>query len=447
MPAPARSRRRAPETMSSQRVLITGLSSHWGGRLAQELEVQGGIEALIGVDAEDPRHEFQRTEFVRVDTDHGLLRRIITAAAIDTVVDTRLITDPLTATLQRAHDVNAAGTRNLIAACGEAGSPVRKLVFKSSALLYGCEQHDPAFFSEDMERSHQPRTALERDVVEAERIVSELVAAHPELTVTILRCAEPTGAEPGGSIMTLLNLPVVPSILGFDPRWQLIHEEDVIGALVHAVRNDLPGPYNAAADGVLALSEIASLLGKPLLPVLPPWGTVFAAAQLRRLGLRIPVEMLRHLRFGQGLDNRRLKASGYSYRYTTREAVLKLRVQQRLRPMLGSGGESYRYEQEVEDFLRWSPSVHAVTGQRDDRPQRPPRPAEGPGPPDAPGAGANGPPLAGYDELSEGELIELISSLEPDALEFLRTYEQCHRRRSDVLSALDQNLERRSKQD
>ena len=44
-------------------------------------------------------------------------------------------------------------------------------------------------------------------------------------------------------------------------------------------------PTTRRADGVLALSEIASLLGKPLLPVLPPWGTVFAAAQLRRLGL------------------------------------------------------------------------------------------------------------------------------------------------------------------
>jgi len=441
--------------MSSRRVLITGLSSHWGGRLAQELERERGIEAVIGVDTDDPRHELERTEFVRVDTDHGLLRRIINAAAIDTVVDTRLITDPLTAPLQRAHEVNAAGTRNLIAACGEADSPVRKLVFKSSALIYGCEQHDPAFFSEQMERSHPPRTALERDVVEAERILSELVAARREVTVTTLRCTEVTGAEPRGSITALLNLPVVPSILGFDPRWQLIHEEDVIGALVHLVRHDLPGPYNAAADGVLALSEIASLLGKPLLPVLPPWGTVFAAAQLRRLGLRIPVETLRHLRFGQALDNRRLKASGYAYRYTTREAVLKLRVHQRLRPLLRSGGESYRYEQEVEDFLRWSPSVHAA-GRRDDPGPAPSGPAPpgpappGPAPPrtaDARGASANGPPPASYDDLSEGELIELISSLEPDALERLRTYEQAHRRRIRVLTALERNLERRADAD
>ena len=62
-------------------------------------------------------------------------------------------------------------------------------------------------------------------------------------------------------------------ILGFDPRWQFVHEDDIAGALHHAVTHELPGIYNVAADGVLALSEIAGLLGKPLLPVLPPWGT------------------------------------------------------------------------------------------------------------------------------------------------------------------------------
>src|SRR5262249_27144950 len=156
--------------------------------------------------------------------------------------------------------------------------------------------------------------------------------------------AEALGAEVRSASLSLLSLPVVPSILGFDPRWQFVHAEDVIGALAHCARHELPGVYNVAGDGVLALSEVASLLGKPLLPVLPPWGTVFAGAQLRRLGLRVPVELLRLLRYGQGLDNRRLKSTGYAFRYTTRETVLKLRAQQRLRPLLRSGAETYRYE-------------------------------------------------------------------------------------------------------
>src|SRR5204863_7356716 len=83
---------------------------------------------------------------------------------------------------------------------------------------------------------------------------------------------------------------------------------------------------------------------------------------LRRLGVRVPLEMVRQLRHGRGLDNRRLKAAGYRYKYTSREVVLKLRAHQRLRPLLRSGGGSYRYEREVEEFLRWSPSVGRAAG-------------------------------------------------------------------------------------
>ncbi len=352
----------------SRRILITGLSSHWGGRLAQELERDAAVEAIVGVDTSDPQHELQRTEFVRVGTDDAVLRRIVKAAAIDTVLDTRLIPDPLLTGVGHAHQVNVLGTRSVLAACSGTDSPVRKLVFKSSAHYYGAEPNDPAFFSEDMTRGHPPRTAIERDVVDAELAVAAFARDNPDATVTVLRFAAAVGGGLRSAHLGVLGLPVVPAILGFDPRCQFIHEDDVIAILIHAVRHDLPGEFNAAADGVLALSEVVSLLGKPLLPVLPPWGTVFAATQLRRLGLRIPVEMLRDLRFGRGLDNRKLKATGYSYRYTTREAVQKLRAGQRLRPLLRSGSESYRYEREVEEFLRWSPSVRGSEPGRDSWP-------------------------------------------------------------------------------
>lgn len=405
----------------SRRILITGLSSWCGGRLAQQLERAPGVETVIGIDTSDPRHELERTEFVRVQTEPALLRRIIAAAGIDTVIDTRLITDPLLASLEHAHEVNVTGTRNVLEACAAQSSPVRKLVFTSSAHYYGSSAGDPAFFAEEMKRSERASTAIERDVIAAEGSVAEFAVRHRDATVTVVRVADSLGGEPRSSHMTLLSLPVMPAILGFDPRLQFIHEEDVIGTLAHVTRHTLPGAYNAAADGVLALSELASLLGKPLVPLLPPWGARFAAVQLRRLGIRVPVELVAQLRYGRGLDNRRLKASGYVYRYTTREAVLKLRAQQRLRPLLRSGAESYRYEREVEEFLRWSRSVQAA------------------------GAGdhADSAPFAAYDRLGSTEVIEIIASLEAEDLARLRDYEAGHLARAPVLDALERNLARR----
>jgi UDP-glucose 4-epimerase len=416
--------------MTSRRILITGVSSQLGGRLAQALEHDPAVEAIVGVDSTDPRHELQRTEFVRLETDPALLRRILSAAAIDTVIDTRLVADPLMAPLARAREVNVVGTRRILAACAAESSSVRKIVFKSSAHIYGSDPDDPAFLTEAMSGRRPPRTAIERDVIDAEAEVSAFTGSRSQATVTILRFADALGGELHSSYLSLLNLPMVPSILGFDPRCQFIHEDDVVLALAHAAKHHLPGVYNAAADGVLAFSEVVSLLGKRLLPVFPPWGTVFAAAQLRRLGLPVPLEMLRQLRAGRGLDNRRLKATGFTYRYTTREAVLKLRAHQRLRPLLGSGEGAYRYEREVEEFLRWSPSVQP---RGDGAPEGPDNPD------DAAGSRSQGP----YDDLGEAELIELISSLETEALERLRHYEALHGRRRGVLQALDRNLARR----
>ena len=79
----------------SRRVLITGLSTYWGGRLAQTLERDPAIETVIGVDKRPPKVELERTEYVRVADQHSLIRRIVQAAEIDTVVDTRLVVDSI----------------------------------------------------------------------------------------------------------------------------------------------------------------------------------------------------------------------------------------------------------------------------------------------------------------------------------------------------------------
>jgi UDP-glucose 4-epimerase len=343
--------------MHSKRILVTGLSTYWGGRLAQALEAFPEVEAIIGVAADEPQVELERTEYVKVGAQHALLRRVVEAAEIDTVVDTRLVVDSATTTPAKAHENNVIGTMNILAACSATDSPVRKVVFKSSTHFYGCEQDDPAFFDETMARPHPPRTPIERDIVEAEASLSEFAERNPEVSVTILRFANVLGPDVRTSHIDLLSLPALPMILGFDPRYQFVHEDDVVHALEHAVKHDLPGVFNVAADGVLALSEVAGLLRRPYAPLLPPWGTGLATAALRRVGVNIPPEMLAQLRFGRGVDNRRYKAAGFHYQYTSRETVLALGEHLRLEPIVRGAQEPYRYEREVEEFLRWSPHV------------------------------------------------------------------------------------------
>lgn len=355
------------EAPAASRVLITGLSSYWGGRLAQALEGFPEIEAIVGVDSREPTRELERTEFVKVSNQHSLIQRIVRAARIDTVIDTRLVVDSLTADRSQAHENNVIGTMNVLAACAGEGSPVRKFIFKSSTHFYGCEQDDPAFFTEGMTRSRRPSTPIERDIVEAEAAVGDFADKQPNVEVTLLRCSNVLGADVRTSFTSMFSLPLVPAVLGFDPRCQFVHEDDVVHALEHAALNSVPGAYNVGGDGVLALSEVASLLGKRQAPILPPWGSGALAAGLRAFGFRIPEEMLNQLRYGRGIDNRLYKATGFEYGYTSRETVQALARHLRLHPVLRGIEPGFTYEREVEDFLRRSPLT---------RPSREPQPGQ-----------------------------------------------------------------------
>jgi UDP-glucose 4-epimerase len=476
--------------MDSKRILITGISRYWGGRLAQALEAFPEVEAVIGVDNEEPQVELERTEYVKVGAQHALLRRVVEAAEIDTVVDTRLVVDSAVMPSSRAHENNVMGTMNILAACTGSDSPVKKVVFKSSTHFYGCHQDDPAFFDETMRRPHPPKTGIERDVVEAEASVNEYAERHPDTAVTILRFANVLGPDVETSHIKLFSLPAVPMILGFDPRYQFVHEDDVGHALEHAVKHRVPGTYNVAGDGVLALSEVAGLLGKPYAPVLPPWGTGLAASVARRVGIDIPSEALEQMRFGRGVDNRRYKAAGFHYQHTSRETVMKLGEHLRLHPVVRGAQEPYRYEREVEEFLRWSPHVKntrdrsvselsrdqlaelqrlltsfadtsgmdldADTGadraeaaerraaaaedaarQAADRADRAEKAAE-----QGPRRRAASPPEH-YDDLAQEEVIALLASLEDEDLQTLVVYERDHANRPRVVSAIESVLARR----
>ena len=482
--------------MDSKRILITGISRYWGGRLAQALEAFPDVQAVIGVDNEEPQVELERTEYVKVGAQHALLRRVVEAAEIDTVVDTRLVVDSVTMPGSRAHENNVMGTMNILAACAGSDSPVRKVVFKSSTHFYGCEQDDPAFFDETMRRPHPPRTGIERDIVEAEASLAEFAERNPDKAVSILRVANVLGPDVETSHIKLFSLTVVPVILGFDPRYQFVHEDDVVHALEHAVAHSVPGVYNIAGDGVLALSEVAGLLGKPYAPMLPPWGTGIAATVARRVGIEIPPEALNQMRFGRGVDNRRFKASGFNYQHTSRETVLKLGEHLRIHPVLRGAQEPYRYEREVEDFLRWSPHVKntrdkavselsrdqlaelqrlltsfADTSGMDLESDAPDRAAEAERRATAAEAAAReaaeraeraesaveesareraeaerpapaARPVEHYDDLAAEEVIALLASLEAEDLRTLREYERDHANRTRVLSAIDSVLAR-----
>lgn len=339
------------------RVLVTGLGTFWGSRLAQQLERLDDVEIVVGLDTTEPRLPLEHTEFVRADSSYSILARIVQAAKIDTILHTHLVVDSTTASGRALHEINVIGTMNLLAAAGAAGSPVRKLIVKSSTLVYGANYKDPYTFREDMTRTRPPRTQVERSLLEAAGFIRDFALDNPHVTVTKLRFTNVLGDDIDTVFSKALRMPMVPEILGFDPRFQFTHEDDVQGALVFAATNDVPGVYNIAGDGTLPWSEVCTLVGRRRI-ALPPLLTNWAVEPLRMTRvLDIPPEMVNLLRYGRGVDNTRYKRAGYQYRYTTAGTVNAFARGLRLERVVGDKRPTYRWERDVEAFFRHSPAV------------------------------------------------------------------------------------------
>jgi UDP-glucose 4-epimerase len=339
------------------RVLVTGISSYWGGRVAQALERRPDVEVVVGLDTRDPRVPLERTEFVRADSSHSILARIVRATQIDTIVHAHLVVDSTRVSSRVLHETNVIGTMNLLAAAGSPSSPVRKVVLKSSALIYGAGQADPYFFREDMARTTPASTNVERSLLEVEAFVRDFADDNPHVGVTLLRFANVLGDDIDTPFSLALRRPVVPEIFGFDPRLQFVHEDDVVDALMYAATNDVPGIYNVAGDGNLPWSEVCTMVGRPRYPV-SFLLTNLIAEPFRALRVwDLPPEALRLLRFGRSIDNRRYKRAGFKYSYSTAATVEAFAQGLRLAGTIGDKHPSYRYERDVEDFFRHSPAV------------------------------------------------------------------------------------------
>jgi UDP-glucose 4-epimerase len=339
------------------RVLVTGLSTYWGGRVAQALERRSDVECVVGVDTRDPRIELERTEFVRADSTHSILARIVRATQVDTIVHTHLIVDSTRSSGRGLHETNVIGTMNLLAAAGAPQSPVRKVVLKCSGLVYGASQADPYFFREDMTRTTPARTNVERSLLEVEAFVRDFADDNPHVNVTLLRFANVLGDDLDTPFAIALRKPVVPEIFGFDPRVQFVHADDVVEALQYATVNEVPGVYNVAGDGNLPWSEVCAIVNKRRV-ALPFFLTGLAAEPMRLLRVwDLPTEAMQLLRYGRGLDNTRYQRAGFRYRYTTAGAVDSFAQGLRLASTVGAKNPTYRYEREVEDFFRHSPAV------------------------------------------------------------------------------------------
>jgi UDP-glucose 4-epimerase len=249
-------------------VVVTGVGRFLGAQVAARLSVDPRVRRVIGVEALPAPEEL---------------------AEADALVHMGILTAPETGGRPAMKEQNVIGTMQLLAACQRAPR-LRRLVVRSSTAAYGASFRDPAVFTEDTEPREVPRGGFARDILDIEGYVRGFRRRTPGVTVTVLRLVPLIGSAADTTLTRYFAQPVVPTVLGRDPRLQFVHVDDALEVLHRSVVEDHPGTYNVAGPGVLTLSQAIRRAGRVAFPVVEP-GLSGAAALAKRLG-----------RWGFGLD-------------------------------------------------------------------------------------------------------------------------------------------------
>ena len=302
-------------------VLVTGVSRDLGRRFARAVAADHEVRRVIGVDVVPPRGDMGDVSFVRADIRNPVIAKVIAKEDVDTVVHMSVIATPgATGSRGAMKELNVIGTMQLLAACQKAPS-LRSLVVKSTTTVYGASSRDPAMFTEDMEPRRAPRAGYAKDAAEIESYVRGFARRRPDVRVTTIRAANVVGPHVVSPITSYFRLPVVPTVVGHDPRLQFLHEEDLVAVLRHAVVNDVAGTFNVAGDGVLMLSQAVRRLGRPSVPLpASAVGRVGSVLRSARVADFSP-EQIGFLTYGRGVDTTRMRSIlGFEPAFTTAEA-------------------------------------------------------------------------------------------------------------------------------
>ncbi len=256
-----------------EKVLITGIAGGQGRLLARRLLENYEV---CGVDRVAWEGHPSEITVHNVDLRKKRFEDVIRTEQPTVVVHMGFIRHFRVADRER-HDVNVRGTKQLLDHCVNHG--VQSLVVLSSSYVYGAFPENPYFMDEDAPLSASRSYPEIRDLVEVDTLVTSYLWRYSHLRTCVLRPVNVLGYYVHSMIGSYLREARVPTVMGFDPMMQFIHEEDVSEAIALALDHRLQGVFNLAGPGEVPLhTAIRETGGKSLAVPEPLMRPLFARA-------------------------------------------------------------------------------------------------------------------------------------------------------------------------
>ena len=216
-----------------EKVLVTGIAGGQGRLLARRLLDR---HEVCGVDRSawegHPRGVTIHQVDLRKKKFEDVIRKEMPSAIVHLGFLRRFQTD-----FGLRHDVNVRGTKQLLDHCVHHG--VQSLVVLSSSYVYGAFPENPFFMDEDQPLSASRSYPEIRDLVEVDALSTAFLWRYPHIRTCVLRPVNVLGYYVHSMIGQYLRERRVPTVLGFDPMMQFIHEEDVSDAIALALERGL----------------------------------------------------------------------------------------------------------------------------------------------------------------------------------------------------------------
>jgi len=297
------------------KVVITGVCGRLGRRVARVLHRE---RPVVGVDRRDFIGKPKDIEHMKLDLRRKKLRDVFRSGDVEAVIHLGVMHDPR-APQSEHHSWNVEGFGKLLEYVAQ--FDVKKLVVLSSANVYGPQPHNPQFLTEEAPLLGGARFSEIRDLIEVDMLAQSFFWKHPDVQTVILRPVHILGRVRNAA-SNFLRLPRVPTLLGYDPMVQVIHEADVVSAIVAALSPDARGIFNVAGPEPMPLSHLLRVLGRPTLPV--PYS--LAKPLMNRLWslhlTSFPTPELDHIRYVCMVDDRRARdVLGYMPAHDAEETV------------------------------------------------------------------------------------------------------------------------------
>jgi len=296
-------------------VVITGICGRLGRRLSRVLHRE---MPLIGLDRRPFNDRPRDIEHHQIDIRSKRAKDIFRHGTVRALVHLGVMHDPH-GSAEEHHSWNVVAFQRLLEYAERYGVP--KVVLLSSANVYGPRPDNPQFLNEEAPLLGAGAFSDIRDLVGLDMAAQSFLWRYPKTEAVILRPSHILGTVRNAP-SNYLRLKVVPTLLGFDPMMQVVHQDDVVSALQSALKPGIRGVFNIGGPPPVSLSRALGMLGRSSVSV--PHGVARAAVDrlFRWRVTQFPAPELDFIRYVCMVDDARARATfGYRPRHDLMQAL------------------------------------------------------------------------------------------------------------------------------